>query len=74
MDELSCPCATFVSDNDVVSYVALRGIVDWSQRFLLLLAIRCSVKNTASIKKVFVRGYARYMLSLLILFILLAVY
>jgi len=72
MDELSCRCATFItnvldSDNDAVSYVARHGV--YFSRMLspigrnaLFWFLRYGVQlqNIASIKKVVVRGYVRH--------------
>jgi len=85
MDELSCRCATFItnvldSDNDVVNCCTTwclfqsDAVADWLQCCLLLLEIRCSVKKTLHLlrKLLFVTMFS--MLSLLTLFILHAVY
>jgi len=85
MDELSCRCATFItnvldSDDDAVSYAARHGV--YFSRMLspigrnaLFCCLRYGVQiqNIAFIKKFVVRGYVR-ILSLLTLFILHAVY
>jgi len=72
MDELSCRCATFItnvldSDNDAVSYATGHGV--YFSRMLSPIgrnALFCCVRygvlliNIASIKKVVVRGSVRY--------------
>jgi len=67
MDELSCRCATFItnvldSDNDAVSYVA-HGVY-LSRLVAMLSSVACDtvfcLKNIASIKKVFVGECVRY--------------
>jgi len=73
MDELSCRCATFTtnvldSDDDAVSYVAQHGVyfsrmlspIGRNALFCCLLRYGVLLKNVASMKKVFVRGYVRY--------------
>jgi len=75
MDELSCRCATFItnvldSDNDAVSYAARHGV--YFSRMLspigrnaLFCCLRYGVllKNIASIKKVAACGFVRYAVS-----------